>query len=48
VYEQVAEMNETIIDLCVDPVKAYAEHRAIYEETGDLAQLRLALEYVQP
>jgi hypothetical protein len=44
VYERVEGLNELI---STDPRRAYAEHRAAYILTGDLAQLRLALEYVQ-
>jgi hypothetical protein len=48
VMERVGPMNEAIVDLSVDPAEAYQAHRREYERTGDLAQLRLALEYVQP
>lgn len=47
VYEQVDGLNEAIVDLAVDPEQAYRVHREAYEQTGDLAQLRLALEYVR-
>lgn len=47
VYERIQGMNETIADLAVDPDRKYQVHRAEYERTGDLAQLHLALEYVQ-
>lgn len=39
-------MNSTIRELCVDPAKAYADHREAYEQTGDMGQLRMMLEYV--
>jgi hypothetical protein len=39
-------MNELITELTIDPVRAYAEHREAWEQTGDLTQLRLMLEYV--
>ena len=47
VYEKISGMNGVIEDLAVDPDREYAVHRKAYEETGDLAQLRLALEYVR-
>jgi len=46
VYEQIESCNE--LQLTSNPDVQYAAHRAAYEETGDLAQLRLALEYVRP
>ena len=46
-YEKISAMNDAIVELSVDPDQAYAEHRKVYEDTGDLAQLRLALEYVR-
>lgn len=48
VMEHVGPLNEALIELAVDPAEAYRVHRAEYERTGDLAQLRLALEYVRP
>lgn len=47
VYEKITSRNELITDLAVDPGRQYAAHRKAYEETGDLAQLYLALEYVR-
>lgn len=47
VYEQVDGLNGAIVELAVDPDQAYRLHRGEYERTGDLAQLRLALEYVR-
>ena len=47
VYEHVDGMNEAIVELAVDPEQAYRAHRKAYEDTGDLAQLHLALEYVR-
>jgi len=45
--ERITSMNELAAELNVDPDGAYATHREIYERTGDLAQLHLALEYVR-
>jgi hypothetical protein len=47
VSSAVAGLNDVIVDLSVDPEQAYREHRDEYVRTGDLAQLRLALEYVR-
>jgi hypothetical protein len=47
VMEKVSGLNEAIVELAIDPDQAYQVHRAEYERTGDLAQLRLALEYVR-
>lgn len=46
VSSAVGGMNQVIVDLAVDPDQAYAAHREEYVRTGDLAQLRLALQYV--
>jgi len=48
VYEKIHAQNELIRELSVDPDQEYAAHRQEWEETGDLAQLRLMLEYVRP
>jgi len=48
VYEKIHNQNELIRALSVDPDQEYAAHRKVWEETGDLAQLRLMLEYVRP
>ena len=48
VYEKLAPVNEAIVELAVDPDRQYQAHRQAYEETGDLRQLHLALEYVRP
>jgi hypothetical protein len=40
-------VNHLTQAMTVDPDREYAEHRKAYEDTGDLAQLRLALEYVR-
>ena len=45
-YEKIDGLNQAIVELAVDPEQAYQAHRKAYEDTGDLAQLRLALEYV--
>jgi len=47
VYEKMASVNDAIVELAVDPAKAYSAHRLAYEESGDLRQLALALEYVR-
>lgn len=43
VYEVTEIGNEY---LALNPQAEYESHRAAYEETGNLAELRLALEYV--
>lgn len=48
VYENVSGLNEAIVEFTVDPEQAYRVHREEYERTGDLDQLKLALEYVTP
>ena len=47
VYERVSSMNELVDELTVDPGQGYTAHREAYIQTGDLKQLRLALEYVR-
>lgn len=47
VYERVGRTNQLIEELTVDPDREYAAHRDAWVETGDLAQLRLMLEYVR-
>lgn len=46
-YDKIHGQNEAIIELTVDPDQQYWVHRNAYEETGDLRQLHLALEYVR-
>ena len=46
VYERLADENNLISELTIDPDRAYAAHRAAYEQTGDPAQLMMMLEYV--
>jgi hypothetical protein len=48
VSSAVSGLNDVITDLAVDPEQAYRIHRDEYVRTGDLSQLRLALEYVRP
>lgn len=47
VYEKLESLNDLTIESTRDPDQEYRAHRQAYEETGDLAQLRLALEYVR-
>ena len=47
VMREIGTMNELIRELTVDPRREYEIHRDAYLETGDLMQLRMALEYVQ-
>ena len=47
VMSKISESNEPIAELTVDPESAYQAHREAYLETGDMDQLRLALEYVR-
>ena len=47
VMERIGASNELIVDLTVDPDQAYREHMDAYLETGDMNQLRMALEYVR-
>jgi len=47
VMEKLVSANELITAEAIDPDQAYAVHRKAYEDTGDLSQLALALEYVR-
>jgi hypothetical protein len=39
--------NELTVAMTVDPDREYAIHRQAYQETGDLAELARALDYVR-
>lgn len=47
VMSRISESNELITELTVDPDQAYKDHRDAYLETGDMQQLKMALEYVR-
>lgn len=47
VYEKLDGLNSAITELAIDPEREYQEHRLAYEQSGDLRQLHLALEYVR-
>jgi len=47
VYEKLESINELTVELTRDPQLEYEIHRKAYEDTGDIGQLRLALEYLR-
>lgn len=47
VYEEIDRTSLTIQELVRGPDELYAVHREAYEQTGNLAELRMMLEYVR-